>query len=63
MNNAENIFIFRGNEILVEADTHRVVRQKPLTLEDNAIIDYLDEKTNVPPSLFSIAVLCRVGMG
>lgn len=56
MNTAENIFIFRGNEILVEADTHRVVTQKPITLEDAAIIDYLDEKTNVPPSIYSIAI-------
>ncbi len=32
MNNEEPIFIFRGNEILVEEETHRVVRQKPVTL-------------------------------
>lgn len=56
MNNTEHIFIFRGNEILVEADTHRVVTQKPVTLDDAAIIDVLDEKTSVPASLYSLAV-------
>jgi NAD+ diphosphatase len=56
MSNNEHIFIFRGNEVLVEAGTDHVIRQKPVMLDDAAISDYLDEKTRVPPALYSIAV-------
>jgi NAD+ diphosphatase len=56
MTNREKIFIFRGNEILVEAGTDRVVTEKPVLLDDGAINDYLDEKTHVPSALYAIAV-------
>ena len=56
MNTEENIFIFRGNEILVEAGSLCVVRHKPLALEETAIIEYMDARTNIPAANYAIAV-------
>lgn len=56
MNYAKNIFIFRHNDILVEAGTHHVVTQKPAPLESNAILDGLPETPGTPAPMTSIAV-------
>ncbi|MFA6292172.1 MAG: NAD(+) diphosphatase [Victivallales bacterium] len=55
MNNTKNIFIFRGNEILVESGSNSIVTQKPAQLESVAIVDSLNEKTNCHESTYSIA--------
>ena len=56
MNTAENIFIFRGNEILVEAGSLCAVWQRPLVLEETAISDYMDARTNIPAPNYAIGV-------
>lgn len=49
-------YIFRGNEILIEAGSLCAVRQKPRTMDDAVILDSLDEKARVPPASYAIAV-------
>lgn len=56
MKNVDPIFIFRGNEILVETGSLRVLRQKPVIFEEAVILDALDEKTNVPSANYAISV-------